>query len=90
MSVSGRRDAGDRRTRGLVVGNHAPTRSPGREEQTGTDAASMTLVIRSPPPLLLTQAPMAEVPLAKALAAGWIPPGLTTAEPVRHARRAGG
>lgn len=30
------------------------------------------------------------VPLAKALAAGWIPPGLTTTEPVRHARRAGG
>ena len=101
----------------LVVGNHAPTRIAGREEQTRTDAASMTLVIRSAPPLLVTHGPVAEVPdgpvnvinvsvehtlyrpldvrteivpLAQALAAGWIPPGLTTAEPVRPARRAGG
>lgn len=41
----------------LVVGNHAPTRIPGREEQTGTDSASMTLVIRSAPPLLVTHGP---------------------------------
>ena len=106
----------------LVLGNHDFTRILGREKQTGTDAKSMTLVIRSDPLLLVTHMPLTDVPdgcvnvhghehafkplregrwinvsvehtlyrpldmrtesmpLAKALAVGWIPPGLTTAD----------
>ena len=115
----------------LVLGNHDFTRIAGREKRTGADAASMTLVIRSDPPLLVTHVPLTEVPagcvnvhghehafkplregrwinvsveqthyhpldvrtqiipLAKALAAGWIPPGRTTAERLGHAPLAG-
>ncbi len=60
--------AGARRTWGFQArgaspsGNHDFTRILGREKQTGTDAASMTLVIRSDPPLLVTHVPLTEVP----------------------------
>ena len=114
-----------------VLGNHDFTRILGREKALGAGTASMTLVIRSDPPLLVTHVPLTEVPdgcvnvhghehafkplrrgrwinvsveqtlyrpldvrtqiipLAKALVARRIPPGLTTAERVRHARLAG-
>ena len=45
-----------------VLGNHDFTRILGREKALGTGTASMTLVIRSDPPLLVTHVPMAEVP----------------------------
>ena len=114
-----------------VLGNHDFTRILGREKALGAGIASMTLVIRSDPPLLVTHVPLTEVPdgcvnvhvhghehafkplrrgrwinvsveqtlyrpldvrtqiipLAKALVARRIPPGLTTAERVRYAPR---
>ena len=114
-----------------VLGNHDFTRILGREKALGAGTASVTLVIRSDPPLLVTHVPLTEVPdgsvnvhghehafkplrrgrwinvsveqtlyrpldvraqiipLAKALVARRIPPGLTTAERVRHAHLAG-
>ena len=114
-----------------VLGNHDFTRILGRRKPMGGGTESMTLVIRSDPPLVVTHVPLTDVPdgcvnvhghehafkplrqgpwinvsveqtlyrpldvrtqiipLARALAARWIPPGLTTAERVRHAPLAG-
>ncbi|MCY4510216.1 MAG: hypothetical protein OXG35_25130 [Acidobacteria bacterium] len=114
-----------------VLGNHDFTRFLLRENRLGAGSTSMTLVIRSDPPLLVTHVPLAEVPrgcvnvhghehtfkplkrgrwinvsveqteyrpldvrtevipLAKVLIAGWIPPGETTAERIRHVPLAG-
>ena len=45
-----------------VLGNHDFTRILGRENLLGADGTSMTLVIRSDPPLLVTHVPLAHVP----------------------------
>ena len=45
-----------------VLGNHDFTRFLGREKAPGTGTASMTLVIQSDPPLLVTHVPLTEVP----------------------------
>ena len=45
-----------------VLGNHDFTRILGREKALGAGIASMTLVIRADPPLLVTHVPLTEVP----------------------------
>ena len=45
-----------------VLGNHDFTWILGREKALGAGTASMTLVIRSDPPLLVTHVPLTEVP----------------------------